>query len=413
MVVERSIQRLPDDIDFRIVHTPTKCWIHRALDDDIDGEAMSVDLCTLVPRRHVGQPVGGLEIVRSNQTNLHESTLSRKTSSVHRQFSSGKPLVFLGHETPRNEGAGRLSKLSKRDTVALVSTAHSDLDRLEERIIKKVAQASGDFRLIEPNDKIMVAVSGGKDSHVLLHILERIRQRAPFPFSLLALNIDQGQPGFPKDTLPAYFEAAGYEYLIVTEDTYSVVRAKTPPGKAACSMCSRLRRGILYTQATKLGVTKIALGHHRDDLIETLLLNLFFAGQIKTMPARLLSDDKRHVVIRPLAYCTESEIARLAAAKEFPIVPCSSCSQQENLQRKRVKNLIAQLAQENPHVPDSLAAALKNVRLTHLLDKRLLDPQASEVGVNDDATPTDDGFLPTSEHVQLPLYDRTRLAVEE
>jgi len=297
--------------------------------------------------------------------------------------------------------------------VRLVSTARSDVARLEARIIKKVAQASGDFRLIEPNDKIMVAVSGGKDSHVLLHILERIRQRAPFPFSLLALNIDQGQPGFPKHTLPEYFAAQGYEYLIVSEDTYSVVQAKTPPGKTACTMCSRLRRGILYTQATKLGVTKIALGHHRDDLIETLLLNLFFAGQIKTMPARLLSDDKRHVVIRPLAYCTESEIARLAAAKEFPIVPCSSCSQQENLQRKRIKNLIAQLSQENPHIPDSLAASLKNVRLTHLLDRRLLDPQASKVGVIDDSTPTDDRFPPTSEHVQLPLYDQSRLAGEE
>jgi tRNA 2-thiocytidine biosynthesis protein TtcA len=325
----------------------------------------------------------------------------------------GKHVESWGRETRWNEGARQLSKLCKRDTVGIVSTAHSDVARLEERIIKKVAQASGDFRLIEPNDKIMVAVSGGKDSHVLLHILERIRQRAPFPFSLLALNIDQGQPGYPKNTLPTYFAAEGYEYLIVTEDTYSVVKEKTPPGKTACSMCSRLRRGILYTQATKLGVTKIALGHHRDDLIETLLLNLFFAGQIKTMPARLLSDDKRHVVIRPLAYCTESEIAQLAAAKEFPIVPCSSCSQQENLQRKRVKNLIAQLSQENPHIPDSLAASLKNVRLTHLLDTRLLDPQVSEVGVNDDPTPTDDRSPPTSEHVQLPLYDRSRLAVEE
>jgi len=297
--------------------------------------------------------------------------------------------------------------------VRLVSTARSDVARLEERIIKKVAQASGDFRLIEPNDKIMVAVSGGKDSHVLLHILERIRQRAPFPFSLLALNIDQGQPGFPKDTLPEYFAAQGYEYRIVSEDTYSVVQAKTPPGKTACTMCSRLRRGILYTQATKLGVTKIALGHHRDDLIETLLLNLFFAGQIKTMPARLLSDDKRHVVIRPLAYCTESEIARLAAAKEFPIVPCSSCSQQENLQRKRIKKLIAQLSQENSHIPDSLAASLKNVRLTHLLDIRWLDPHASEAGVTDDSTATDDGFPTPSERVQLPLYDWSRWPVEE
>jgi len=361
----------------------------------------------------VGQPVGGLKIVRSNQTNLHESTLSSKTSPVHRQFSTGKHTVFSGRERRPNEGARRLSKLRKRDTVGIVSTAHSEVTRLEERLIRKVAQASGDFRLIEPNDKIMVAVSGGKDSHVLLHILERIRQRAPFPFSLFALNIDQGQPGFPKDTLPEYFAAQGYEFLIVTEDTYSVVQAKTAPGKTACTMCSRLRRGILYTQATKLGATKIALGHHRDDLIETLLLNLFFARQIKTMPARLLSDDKRHVVIRPLAYCTESEIARLAVAKAFPIVPCSSCSQQENMQRKRIKNLIAQLSRENPHIPDSLAASLKNVRLTHLLDRRLLDPHSSETGANHDSTPPDEGFPTTSERVELPLYDRSRWAVEE
>jgi len=255
-----------------------------------------------------------------------------------------------------------------------------DVNRLEARIIKKVAQASCDFRLVEPGDKILVAVSGGKDSHVLLHVLERIRQRVPFTFSLVALNIDQGQPGFPKDVLPEYFERAGFEYVIVTEDTYSVVKEKTQPGKTSCSLCSRLRRGILYTQATRLGATKIALGHHRDDLIETLLLNLFFSGQLKAMPARLVSDDQQHIVVRPLVYCTEAEIARFAMEKGFPIVPCSLCSNQENLQRRRVKELLARLSSEHPHIGDSLAAALRNVRASHLLDKTLAAVGSGEPG---------------------------------
>jgi tRNA 2-thiocytidine biosynthesis protein TtcA len=269
--------------------------------------------------------------------------------------------------------------------------------------MKKVAQASSDFQLIEPNDRILVAVSGGKDSHVLLHVLEKIRARAPFSFSLVALNIDQGQPGFPKDVLPKYFAEAGYEHVIVTEDTYSVVKEKTPDGKTSCSLCSRLRRGILYTQATRLGATKIALGHHRDDLIETLLLNLFFSGQIKAMPARLLSDDGRHVVIRPLAYCTEPEIAHLAEAKQFPIVPCSLCSNQENQQRQRMKELIAQLSRENPHISDSMAAALRNVRPTHLLDSRYAALQGQQS--NGPAQPRQIGRRSPSQRVSLPLLD--------
>lgn len=255
-----------------------------------------------------------------------------------------------------------------------MSAPQSDVARLESRLLKKLAQASHDYRLIEPGDRILVAVSGGKDSHALLHLLEQIRRRAPFPFSLIALNIDQGQPGFPKEVLPTYFREQGYEHVIVTEDTYSVVREKTENGKVTCSLCSRLRRGILYTQASRLGATKIALGHHRDDLIETLLLNLFFTGQIKAMPARLTTDDQRHVVIRPLVYCSESELAQYAAQKAFPIVPCSLCSNQDNLQRQRVKALVAELAQQNPHIPNNLAAALKNLRPSHLLDPKFLDP---------------------------------------
>lgn len=249
-------------------------------------------------------------------------------------------------------------------------------DICESRLIKKVAQASHDYRLIEPNDKILVAVSGGKDSHVMLHILERIRRRVPFAFSLVVLNIDQGQPGFPKDILPKFFTDQGYEFIVVAEDTYSVVKDMTPANKTTCSMCSRLRRGILYTQAKKLGATKIALGHHRDDLIETLLLNLFFAGQIRSMPARLQADDGHNVVIRPLVYCSEVEIGQFAELMGFPILQCSLCSNQPNLQRQRIKRLLASLSAEHPHISNSLAAALKNVKSSHLLDRKLLERNA-------------------------------------
>ena len=244
--------------------------------------------------------------------------------------------------------------------------------RLESRLLKQVARASCDYKLIEPGDKILVAVSGGKDSHVLLHLLALIQRRAPFQFSLIAVNVDQGQPGFPREVLPDYFAAMGYDYRIVSENTYSVVREKIPLGKTACSLCSRLRRGILYTQAAQLGASKIALGHHRDDFIETLLLNLLFSGQIKAMPARLQSDDRQHVVIRPLVNCTEAELALYAKEKAFPIVPCSLCANQPNLQRRRVKELIAQLSLENSNIPNNLMAAIGNVRPSQLLDQNLL-----------------------------------------
>ena len=266
----------------------------------------------------------------------------------------------------------REASFDARVILRSVATDLIELGRLQTRLLRKVARASGDFNLIEPNDKILVAVSGGKDSHALLHLLAQIQQRAPFPFSLIALNVDQGQPGFPKEVLPNFFSQKGYDFRIVTEDTYSVVKEKVPEGKTACSLCSRLRRGILYTQASQLGATKIALGHHRDDFIETLVLNLFYSGQIKAMPARLVSDDRQHVVIRPLVYCTEAELARYAHEQEFPIIPCSFCGSQPNLQRQRVKQLIANLACENSNVPNNLMAALENVRPSHLLDQRLL-----------------------------------------
>ncbi len=243
--------------------------------------------------------------------------------------------------------------------------------RLETRLIGNVARASAEFRLLEPDDRVLVAVSGGKDSHAMLYLLRTLQRRTPFSFSLIAVNVDQGHPGFPKRRLPDYFEAEGYDYRVVEEDTYSIVKAKIPEGNTYCSLCSRLRRGILYTLAADMGATKIALGHHRDDMIETLMLNLFYSGQIKSMPPRLTSDDGRNVVIRPLAYCSEEDLTAFAAERAFPIVPCDLCGSQDDLKRKQVKRLISDLHAENPNVRGNLFAALGNVRPTHLLDRDL------------------------------------------
>lgn len=245
------------------------------------------------------------------------------------------------------------------------------MDRLEKRLLDAVARASADFALLEPNDRVMVAVSGGKDSHALLYLLSAIAHRAPFPFSLFAVNLDQGHPGFPKQVLPDYFQKLGVEYRIIEEDTYSIVQSKVPAGKTTCSLCSRLRRGILYTAATEMGATKIALGHHRDDAIETLFLNLFYSGQLKAMPPRLRSDDGRNVVIRPLIYAAESDLTEFAQRKAFPIIPCDLCGSQEHLQRKQIKRLLEELEAKNPTLRQSLLSALGNVRPTHLLDTAL------------------------------------------
>jgi tRNA 2-thiocytidine biosynthesis protein TtcA len=252
------------------------------------------------------------------------------------------------------------------------------LELLERRLLSQVARTSHEYRLLEPDDRVLVAVSGGKDSMSLLYLLREIKKRAPFEFSLFAVNLDQGHPGFPEHVLPEYFEREGYEYRILKEDTYSIVKAKVPEGKTYCSLCSRLRRGILYSAARELGATKIALGHHRDDAIETLLLNLFYSGQLKAMPPRLTSDDGQNVVIRPLALCAEKDIAALAAAKRFPIIPCDLCGSQDNLKRQQVKRLLAELERENPQLRGNLTAALGNVRPTHLFDKKLYKGAGNE-----------------------------------
>lgn len=243
---------------------------------------------------------------------------------------------------------------------------------LERKLLGLLADASRDYQLLSPHDHVLVAVSGGKDSHVLLYLLRQIQRRAPFPFTFVAVNVDQKQPGFPSQLLPRYFEEEGYPHHIVEDDTYSIVREKIPEGQTACSLCSRLRRGILYNVAVRLGATKIALGHHLDDAIETLLLNLLYAGQLKSMPARLLSDDGRNTVIRPLITCAEQDIAELAEEKGFPLLPCGLCSSQPNLKRRAMKELIASLSAENPHVRSNMLSALTRVCPSHLLDRKLL-----------------------------------------
>jgi tRNA 2-thiocytidine biosynthesis protein TtcA len=243
--------------------------------------------------------------------------------------------------------------------------------KLEKSLLGHMGRAIADFGLIEDGDRILVGVSGGKDSHTLLHLLSLLRARAPVRFELLAVTLDQGHPGFPAHVLEAYFQKGGYDYRILREDTYSVVLEKTPPGKTQCAVCSRLRRGILYNAAVSLGCNKIALGHHRDDLVETLLLNLFFAGSLKAMPPLLHSDDGRNSVIRPLAYAPEAEISAYASLRGFPIIPCDLCGSQENLQRKRMKRMLDELEKEHPHVRASVLSAMGNVRPTHLMDAAL------------------------------------------
>jgi tRNA 2-thiocytidine biosynthesis protein TtcA len=254
----------------------------------------------------------------------------------------------------------------------IVRDEKAHLDRLERRLLLEVGKCTKEFGLIEHGDRVMVGISGGKDSYTLLHLLRRMQRRVPFDFEIVAMTLDQGQPGFTGHVIEEFMAREGFEFHMIHQDTYSVVVEKVPEGKAYCSLCSRMRRGILYRVADELGATKIALGHHRDDLIETLLLNVLYAGTLKAMPPRLTADDGRHVVIRPMAYCAEEEIAEFAAAKGFPIIPCNLCGSQDNLHRQKVKRLIADLSAQNPKVKGNLLASLSNVVPGHLLDRALL-----------------------------------------
>jgi len=243
--------------------------------------------------------------------------------------------------------------------------------KLLKRLLHQVGRAIGEFALIEDGDRILVGVSGGKDSFTLLYLLQRLRERAPVRFDLVACNLDQGHPGFPAGRLEQYLRAQGCEVRMLREDTYSVVKRLTPEGATACAVCSRLRRGILYNAAAEMGCTKIALGHHRDDLIESLLLSMLFAGKMRSMPPKLRSDDGRNTVIRPLCFSSEAEVAAFATSAAFPIIPCDLCGSQENLQRKRVKRLLSDLERDHPGVRASLFASMGNVLPAHLLDARL------------------------------------------
>ena len=242
-----------------------------------------------------------------------------------------------------------------------------------KRLKHNVGEAILRYNMIEDGDRVMVCLSGGKDSYTMLDLLIILQKKAPVSFQLVAVNLDQKQPGFPEQVLPAYLKDLGVEYYIIEQDTYSIVKEKVPQGKTTCGLCSRLRRGILYTYADSIGASKIALGHHQDDIIETFFLNMFFNGQLKTMPPKLLSDNKKHVVIRPLALCKEKDIEAYATIKKYPIIPCNLCGSQENMQRKVVKNMIQQWELENPGRSNMIMRSLQNVVPSHLADNEWYD----------------------------------------
>jgi tRNA 2-thiocytidine biosynthesis protein TtcA len=264
-------------------------------------------------------------------------------------------------------------------------------EQLQTRLLRQVGQTISDYGLIEANDKVMVCLSGGKDSYSLLDLLLVLQRRAPIRFELIAVNLDQKQPGFPARVLPDYLTSVGIPFHIEQRDTYSIVKRLIPEGQTTCSLCSRLRRGHLYRVATELGATKIALGHHRDDILETLLLNLFFTGKLKTMPAKLRSKDGQHLVIRPLAAVREAELARYAEYRAFPLIPCDLCGSQENLKRKQIKEFLREWEDRAPGCTDSMFAALSNVAPALLLDRQLFD--FSSLRITDATGGSEDAWL--------------------
>ena len=268
------------------------------------------------------------------------------------------------------------------------------LNRLQKRLQRKAGTAISDYSMIEDGDRIMVCLSGGKDSYTLLDLLLSLQKRAPVRFDLVAVNLDQKQPGFPAEVLPGYLDSLGVEYRIVTEDTYSIVKDKIKPGKTLCSLCSRLRRGILYRTAGELSATKIALGHHMDDLVETLFLNMFHGSRLKTMPPKLVSDDRRNIVIRPLIYCREKDIARFARHREYPIIPCNLCGSQTNLERVRVKNMLAEWEKESPNRVVSIFKSMQHITRSHMLDTDLYDFSSMSVASADELAELDIAFDP-------------------
>lgn len=260
-----------------------------------------------------------------------------------------------------------------RATSALTEKQRYEFNKLQKRLRRLVGEAIADYRMIEDGDKVMVCLSGGKDSYTLLDILLNLRLNAPVQFDIVAVNLDQKQPGFPEHVLPEYLAGRGIPYHIIEQDTYSVVKRIVPEGKTTCGLCSRLRRGLLYRYAAEHGITKIALGHHRDDILETFFLNLFYGGTLKAMPPKLLSDDRRHIVIRPLAYCREKDIEEYASIKAFPVIPCNLCGSQENLQRKAMKEMLRSWEKQFPGRLETIFTALQNVAPSQLADRSLFD----------------------------------------
>ncbi|HMT79154.1 MAG TPA: tRNA 2-thiocytidine(32) synthetase TtcA [Azonexus sp.] len=276
-------------------------------------------------------------------------------------------------------------------------TTSNTLQKLRKYLEGRTGKAIIDYNMIEDGDTVLVCLSGGKDSYTLLTMLMALQQRAPIKFRLIAMNLDQKQPGFPADILPRYFESIGIEYRIVEADTYSVVKEKIPEGKTTCSLCSRLRRGIIYRTAKELGANKIALGHHRDDMVHTLFLNLLFGGKLKAMPPKLVTDDKAHIVIRPLAYCAESDIAKFARGMKFPIIPCNLCGSQDNLQRQKIKEMMHDWDKRFPGRTESVLTAMQNIVPSHLADSELFNFRALKLD-----TPIDEGDI-VFDRLDLPI----------
>jgi len=285
---------------------------------------------------------------------------------------------------PDQSNAGLASKNPKMERDATLRIAYKT-NKLEKRLCRQVGQAIIDFNMIEEGDRVMVCVSGGKDSYGLLDILLKLQKRAPVNFEVVAVNLDQKQPGFPAHILPDYLAKLGIEFHIETQDTYSIVKKVVPEGKTMCSLCSRLRRGILYRVADELKITKIALGHHRDDMLQTFFLNMFFGGKLKGMPPKLVSDDGGHIVIRPLANVAEKDLARWAAHRKFPIIPCSLCGSQENLQRQLIGQMLRDWEKQYPGRTETMFTALQNVVPSHLMDARRYDFKGIQTtGVSDE-----------------------------
>jgi len=299
-----------------------------------------------------------------NSVQTFEPTDTSATAAPKRieMSAPGEDTTNAGDRSQNETAAPKSAKKSKTES-----------NKLQKRLRRLVGEAIADYNMIEDGDKVMVCLSGGKDSYAMLDILMSLQRSAPVKFDLVAVNLDQKQPGFPEHVLPMYLDKLGIEYHILEKDTYSVVKSVIPEGKTTCGLCSRLRRGTLYGFAEEIGATKIALGHHRDDIIETLFLNMFFGGSIKAMPPKLLSDDKRNIVIRPLAYCEEADLIDYAEQKEFPIIPCNLCGSQENLQRQAIKEMLRDWQKKFPGRIESIFSAIKNVGPSQLADATLFD----------------------------------------